>query len=144
MRWRELAGPPVLSGARGPLWVRPYPDGAMSGRRSPWRRLGMSRPGQEGAPCARPGTAPRLSPAAYCRLFAAFASTFRVRQTCLSPVQAPRPRRSCAKSWSNALTRAAPCQCNPERLTPIRHLCWKGARGMRLPAACRLATRPGE
>lgn len=42
----------------------------------------MSQPGREGAPCAQPGAARRLSPPALCRLLSAF--VFHMQETCPS------------------------------------------------------------
>lgn len=83
----------------------------------------MSQPGREGAPCAQPGTAQRLSPPAHSCFLSAFASTFQMQQTCVSPLQSPRPRGSGSEGWDNAFAREVVRQCNQGRLTPIPHLC---------------------
>jgi hypothetical protein len=84
-----------LGGAGPPhscrTWTRHSPDGRVCGRRPLWRRLGMSQPGWEGPACAhrrrRTASSWRLSPAGHVVPFSAFASMFRVLQTCPSPTQ---------------------------------------------------------
>lgn len=108
----------------------------MCGRRPPVRRLGMSQPGREGAPCTPPGTTTLSSRAP---MFVLLLLSL-PRSACIRPAlpqSRPPGRGEVAPTVGATFTGAVLCRCNPERLAPIHHLCEKRVRvgqGAQLPA----------